>query len=288
MLRFAYISEFLRWALMPPGYVKEWHVGVRVKSSRKLVAFISAVPLSIRVRDKIIKKCAEVNFLCIHKKLRSKRLTPLLIKEVTRRCHLENVWQAVYTAGVLLPSPVSLSRYMHRSLNWKKLYDIGFAPFPLGSTEKKETAKYHLPPNTQTPGLRPMELKDVPAVQSLLSQYMERFELAHLFSEEEVRHWFLYTDKVSSGPVVWSYVVENPESKKITDFFSFYSLPSTVIGNPKYKDIQAAYLYYYASDSCPKDLSSESQLAFVERCKLIVNDALILAKKVSLYGFITC
>jgi hypothetical protein len=33
----------------------------------------------------------EINFLCVHKKLRSKRLAPVLIKEITRRVNLTNV-----------------------------------------------------------------------------------------------------------------------------------------------------------------------------------------------------
>ncbi|CBI27883.3 unnamed protein product, partial [Vitis vinifera] len=54
MFRFNYSKEFLRWALRPPGYYKSWHIGVRVKTSKKL-------------------------------KLRSKRLAPVMIKEITRR-----------------------------------------------------------------------------------------------------------------------------------------------------------------------------------------------------------
>ncbi len=42
----------LRRALQPPGYHKEWHVAVRVASNKKLVAFISAIPVKVRVRDK--------------------------------------------------------------------------------------------------------------------------------------------------------------------------------------------------------------------------------------------
>lgn len=45
--RFNYSPAFLQWALQPPGFKREWHVGVRVSSSRKLVAFISAVPATI-------------------------------------------------------------------------------------------------------------------------------------------------------------------------------------------------------------------------------------------------
>ena len=55
----------------------------------------------------------EINFLCVHKKLRSKRVAPVLIKEITRRVNWEGVFQAVYTAGVLLPKPVSVCRYCH-------------------------------------------------------------------------------------------------------------------------------------------------------------------------------
>lgn len=47
---------------MPPGYHKEWHIGVRVVSSKKLVAFISGVPMTLHVR----KKCVSYFFLSRH------------------------------------------------------------------------------------------------------------------------------------------------------------------------------------------------------------------------------
>ena len=49
MFRFNYSSHFLSWALQPPGFKPFWHVGVRVIKSKKLVAFISAIPAKIRV-----------------------------------------------------------------------------------------------------------------------------------------------------------------------------------------------------------------------------------------------
>ena len=36
--------EFLHWALQPPGFRRDWHVGVRVAATGRLVAFISAIP----------------------------------------------------------------------------------------------------------------------------------------------------------------------------------------------------------------------------------------------------
>lgn len=76
-------------------------------------------------------RAVEINFLCVHKKLRSKRLAPVLIKEVTRRVNLQgiiiiinyiihslihtryniDIWQAVYTAGTLIPKPLAKNRY---------------------------------------------------------------------------------------------------------------------------------------------------------------------------------
>ncbi len=59
----------------------------------------------------------EINFLCVHKKLRSKRVAPVLIREITRRVHLKGIFQAVYTAGVVLPKPVSTCRYFSGTTN---------------------------------------------------------------------------------------------------------------------------------------------------------------------------
>ena len=92
MFRFDYSPEFLAWALKPPGFLKEWHCGVRVSKSNKLVGFISAVPAHIRIYEKT-KQIVEINFLCVHKKLRAKRLAPVLIKEITRRVNITGIFQ---------------------------------------------------------------------------------------------------------------------------------------------------------------------------------------------------
>lgn len=35
MFRFDYSTDFLQWALKPPGYLRQWHLGVRVKGGGK-------------------------------------------------------------------------------------------------------------------------------------------------------------------------------------------------------------------------------------------------------------
>lgn len=260
---------------MSPGWKKEWHVGVRATKSRKLVASICGVPTDLRVRGERIP-VTEINFLCIHKKLRSKRLTPVLIKEVTRRCYQQGIYQAIYTAGIILPTPVSSCRYYHRALNWTKLYDVGFSPLPHGSTKARQVAKNQLPENTATPGLRPMEEKDVEAVYDLLDRFSQRYDMNQAFTREEVDHWLVYKKEKGKEQVIWTYVVEDPKTQKITDFVSFYNLESTVIDHPQHDLVRAAYLYYYASETAFTDNTK----ALKERLLVLMNDALICAKKV--------
>ncbi|KAM6134403.1 glycylpeptide N-tetradecanoyltransferase 2 [Pterocles gutturalis] len=144
MFRFDYSPEFLLWALRPPGWLPQWHCGVRVSSNKKLVGFISAIPANIRVYDSV-KKMVEINFLCVHKKLRSKRVAPVLIREITRRVNLEGIFQAVYTAGVVLPKPVATCRYWHRSLNPRKLVEVKFSHLSRNMTLQRTMKLYRLP-----------------------------------------------------------------------------------------------------------------------------------------------
>ncbi|KAK6534455.1 glycylpeptide N-tetradecanoyltransferase [Arthrobotrys megalospora] len=282
MFRFAYSPAFFKWALKPPGWKKEWHVGVRVKASNRLVAFISAIPLTLKVRA-VTLSCSEVNFLCIHKKLRNKRLAPVLIREVTRRCNVEGIWQALYTGGAVLPTPISSCRYYHRSLDWLKLHEVGFSPMPPNSTKAKQITKYALPSNPKTAGLRLMKQEDVAEVKVLLDKYLARFDMAPIFTEEEIGHWFLHNGgEKDEDRVIWTYVVEDPKTKKITDFFNFYCLESSVINNQKHGMIKAAYLFYYASetafDATHKD-NDAMKLALKKRLNELMQDALIEAKK---------
>lgn len=268
-----------RRALQPPGWCKDWHVGVRVVKSRKLVAFISGVPMSLRVRSNTLKSI-EINFLCIHKKLRSKRLAPVLIQEITRRCYMLGIFQAIYTGGVVLPKPVSSCRYYHRSLDWLKLYEVGFSPLPSHSTKARQITKFGLPSVTNTPGLRPMQHKDIDPVHLLLERFLRRFDLAPEFDREEIEHWLLHNEKNTPEQVIWTYVVEEPISHRITDFFSFYLLESSVIGNKKHDHVRAAYLFYYATEKA----FEEEEKGLKERLNALIYDALILAKKVGAFS----
>jgi glycylpeptide N-tetradecanoyltransferase len=264
IFRFNYSPGFLKWALTPPGFYKNWHVAVRKKSDKKMLAFISGIPCNMRM-DKTTMVVCEINFLCIHKLLRAKRLAPIMIKEVTRRVNLENIWQAIYTAGIELPKPFAKCQYFHRSLNPQKLVAIGFSRVPHQYQRFQKPMDlmkrhYQLPDRPQIAGFREMVAADVPAVSRLMVEYLAKFKVSPAIDDADVAHWVLPRDGI-----VYAYVVENGETGEVTDFVSFYNLPSSVLGNAKYTDLKAAYAYYYYAKTVD--------------IKALIGDALIMAKK---------
>lgn len=122
-----------------------------------------------------------------------------------------------------------------------------------------------------------MQNKDIDAVQTLLDKYLARFDMAPKFDREEIEHWLLHDEKTAVEQVIWSYVVEEPNSHRITDFFSFYCLESSVIGHQKHDTVRAAYLFYYATEKA----FEEQEKGLKERLNALITDALILAKKVA-------
>ncbi|KAJ1453431.1 acyl-CoA N-acyltransferase [Pelagophyceae sp. CCMP2097] len=245
MFRFDYSMPFLEWALTPPNYDPSFHLGVRnEKAGSKLMAFITGVPAVMTVRGKAVRS-VEINYLCVHKKLRTKRLAPVLIKEITRRVNLEGIFQAVYTAGVVLPRPVASCRYYHRSLDPKKLIEIGFSRLMPRMTMARTIKLYKVADEPLIPGLRAMTPADVPSAHALLQRYLTKFSLAPDLSEPEFAHWLL-----PRKGVVDSFVVCDAAGV-VTDMCSFYHLPSTVIGHEKHETLFAAYSFYNVATTVP-------------------------------------
>merc|ERR1719323_449091 len=124
---------------------------------------------------------------------------------------------------------------------------------------------YRVAQKTVTPGLRPMEKKDMTEAHALLINYFKekKFKLYVEFSLHEFKHWVYPREGV-----VNSYVVEDPETGKLTDMISFYTLSSTVtqfVNHPTYNVMKAAYSFYNVSTKSPLEV--------------LMKDALILAKK---------
>lgn len=242
MFRFDYSADFLRWVLTPPGYRKDWLLGLRDENADKLVAFIAGIPVHCHIYKDTIPM-AEINFLCIAKELRAKRLAPVLIKEITRLVNLQDVWQAVYTAGVVLPKPVSACRYSHRPLNVRKLIKVRFSHLSRHMTMAR-MERLHQVKVDESVKLVPMEARHVPAARLLANEFLKKHGLwLEFVSDEEFAHWML-----PRPGVLCSYVIEN-EAGEATDFVSFYHLPSSILHTDEYDKLNAVYMWYTVANS---------------------------------------
>ena len=95
-------------------------------------------------------------------------------------------------------------RYWHRSLNPKKLIEVKFSHLGKNMTMQRTLKLYKLPTETTTSGFRRLKMEDVDQCHKLLGDYLQKFDLAPVFSKEEFVHWFLPQEKI-----IDSYVVEN-------------------------------------------------------------------------------
>ena len=82
---------------------------------------------------------------------------------------------------------------------------------------------------------------DVKQVHKMLNKYLSNCKLNIQFSESDIAHFFLPRDNV-----IESFVVEKTDQSKgkITDFCSFYSLPSSILKHPNHRILNVAYSYY--------------------------------------------
>jgi hypothetical protein len=85
IFRIKYTKEFINFIFKSPNWNEKWSISI--KEGEKMIAFIHGFPKNLNVDDKMIQM-AEIGFLVIDKGYRSKRLSTLLIKEITRRVHL--------------------------------------------------------------------------------------------------------------------------------------------------------------------------------------------------------
>ena len=258
-----YSPEIIAWVLLPPGYFNVWHIGIRIEKTNKLVGFVGAVPCKLRIRD-VEKKMAKIKFLCVNRNLRSKQLATTLIREITRRVNSFGIFQAVFIAseGTVLPHisrPIGNCRYWHRSLNLKKLIDLKFSHLNRNMTIQSQMKLLKLPELSNYPidGFRFMNKEDVPSACKLLNEYLTKFKMVPIFTEEEFYYWFfpgkswiraLELEKYrSSYTPIWYNLVRG-NSNDITDLISFYAMDIDVLV-PYEAKIKAAYSFYNATKS---------------------------------------
>ena len=255
LLRYNYIShdfvsllypkETLRWELSTPFCDKKYIIGVRVTQTKKLVGCITAL---------LYDGIASINFLCVHKKVRDKKLAGLLIKSLVNV--LPKDVNISFTSATLqnnyIKYHVSTRRYYHYPLNHKKLRECGFCDTKTKVRKLKTDKKCML----------------LTANDSEMLETFIKLTLVPKHIKDYPQHYFL---SPQSKQIVFSFVYK--KDGKITDLVSFYTLYSEVNGCT----IKCAYAFV----TLTKDKSLvKSMLAFAKKSEYDVftcfDDAIFL------------
>jgi glycylpeptide N-tetradecanoyltransferase len=244
-----YNSDFIKWALLTPDFKRSYQI--QVLNRLKLVGFISGTLIKIKI-DGEIKNGILINFLCIHKNLRGKRLSPVLIRELSRRIRLDGFDLAIFSSGTKLSKPITTARCFHRDLNPKKLVITGFTP--LSPREKLSTYIKSQDLTESKFKFRPLRLSDVDSVAEKLNKFLEKYRVSQYFTPALISWQFL--DR-------FCYVYE--VDGRITDMISFYYVDSSIKNSNRYEKLTEANLFYYFTENLTR-----SQL---------IEEACILAKK---------
>lgn len=91
------IPQHFLYGLSSTWLAPSMSLWVRGVSSQKQVRFISATRANIQDCD--TEKMVEINVLCVHKKLCSKRVAAVLMHEIARQVHLEGTFPAFTRRG---------------------------------------------------------------------------------------------------------------------------------------------------------------------------------------------
>lgn len=163
--------------------------------------------------------------------------------------------------------PFAKTTYWHRNLNPKKLIDVGFSSLPQNQTMARYKKLLSLPDQPTLPGVRPMEPKDMDQVHKLLSEYLDKIATHFVFSKEELAHFILPRENV-----IESFVIET--EGEVKDFFSFYSLPSSILKHVEEKTLHVAYSYYNVATAHPFSEVMKQALIVAKQKKYDVFNAL--------------
>jgi len=249
IFKLQYTTEFLRYCLYPKteNTVYE-NIIFGVLYEKKLMAFIAGIPITLKISDKIVHMMV-VNFMCVHPAIRNKRLTPVLIKELTRRSCQMGIIHCLYSSVQQVALPLSVPKFYHRILNVPKTLQTGFYIPKNGETTHRLTLRYRLP-STPTIKLRNPAVSDISEMKKSLDAYSVNFKISQIFSTDEIEHYFF-------SPHCVTRVVGDFAEKSLLEFFAFTLMDVTKDNG---MSVKVASLFFCTHHSTPLDVLGEAML----------------------------
>ena len=214
------------------------YVAVGVEHKDTIIGFIYGFVTKTQVNRKQLD-LVEVSLLCIHSKLRYKRLTPKLILELKRQFNVLGYNYGTFSTVNYVAKPFTSSIAFNRIISAKILIDTEFVKLDKTITLESVKKVSFLPDKPSHVGFKKMEESHVDQAFDLFTEYIQKYNYHPIYTKDSFKMEF-YNNKFIN-----TYVMTD-KNGNVTDFISYYTLNVTVLKkNQKYKNIKRGYLYYY-------------------------------------------
>lgn len=229
-----YSPEFLSWYLSTPNSEGHNNLCIGIKTQNKLVASITGVFFNGAFFNNELK-LMDVDFLCIHPKIRKKGFAKKLIDEVVRQKINKNVFHGTFSGNTELNKQICDLKFYHRPINVKKLIKSNFLEVDnpdIEASEKMFQINDELDENF-------VKFTDeyTDEVHNLLNTYLNDFPVHFTFTKEQIKYLFI-------NPHVNSYVYL--QDGKVTDFISITKTDYKVYKPKNISNIKIGTIFYYA------------------------------------------
>jgi glycylpeptide N-tetradecanoyltransferase len=237
--RLHYTKEYIRWSLGPNSRM----IGIRAHDVNGPIG--GTIASSTRKYQIFNKEMMvnDINYLCVHPKLRHRQLAEMLIEEITRLSLQDGTIVGSFTTQRYVPTPVCRIEFYHRPLNYNKLHKTNFIKLSNNETLEQSTSRFEIRYQHKHKVVK-MDICHMKDVYDLLSTYQDKYNYYQIYSFEEFQHFFSNSDIVSSFVIL-------DDNGDILDFYSYYRLPYYVKESDSNKKIpkfiNAVYMHMYTS-----------------------------------------
>ncbi len=222
--KYNYSEDFIKW------YLDDESLYECIYNNDELIGFVCGKKINISLFKKQ-STIAEIDFLCVKKDERNKKLCPLLINKIQKKFNDINIYEAIFTSEHNYPNKVTHCDYYVRFINIKKLIDINYI-----NIDKKYNLLFELPKIKGNKILA--EITNYKECLNLYNKYYNKFDCYEIFNEAS------FIKRFDNPHIKIFGLVEN---NKIIDFISYYTIDINVIDkNIITKD---GFLYYYTNNS---------------------------------------
>lgn len=210
--RFRYTEDVVSALCFDPR-TKHYCFGVRYQPTGRLCAFIMGMVHNVCIVNESENEfqMVFVDFLTIHTKLRNKRLSPVMIQELTRRVNNDGIILAYYSIMFQPSVPIATTEFFIYPLNLEKLVMAGYWKQPPPGIKLSSLIRTYRELPSSSVDWKPSN--DAKGLADSLNKWTEEnnHHLYRVITENDIRRWQKAGFKLyeSSLGKIGYYILEN-------------------------------------------------------------------------------